>query len=62
MSQLPPEVYRLIDAALTEDQVFNDPTTQSLVPDDVRAVGMIRAKDYGVLGRAGRLHDGFPAR
>jgi nicotinate-nucleotide pyrophosphorylase (carboxylating) len=49
MSQLPPEVYRLIDAALTEDQVFNDPTTQNLVPDDVRAVGMIRAKDYGVL-------------
>ena len=49
MSQLPPEVYRLIDAALTEDQVFNDPTTQNLVPDDVRAVGMIRAKDHGVL-------------
>ena len=49
MSQLPPEVYRLIDAALTEDQVFNDPTTQSLVSDDVRAVGMIRAKDHGVL-------------
>ena len=49
MSQLPPEVCQLIDAALTEDQVFNDPTTYGLVPQEIRAVGMIRAKDQGVL-------------
>lgn len=49
MSQLPPEVYNLIDAALTEDQAFNDPTTQALVPLDVSALGMIRAKAHGVL-------------
>ena len=40
MSQLPPEVYNLIDDALSEDQAFNDPTTQALVPDGVHAVGM----------------------
>ncbi|PKB78911.1 MAG: nicotinate-nucleotide diphosphorylase (carboxylating) [SAR202 cluster bacterium Io17-Chloro-G9] len=49
MSQLPPEVCQLIDAALTEDQVFNDPTTHGLIPQEIRAVGMIRAKDLGVL-------------
>ena len=49
MSQLPPEVYNLIDAALSEDQAFNDPTTQALVPQGVRAVGMIRAKGHGML-------------
>ena len=49
MSQLPPEVYNLIDAALSEDQAFNDPTTQALVPKGLRAVGMIRVKDQGIL-------------
>ena len=49
MSQLPPEVYQLIDTALTEDQAFNDPTTEALVAPEVRAVGMIRAKAQGVL-------------
>ncbi|MCH7606857.1 MAG: nicotinate-nucleotide diphosphorylase (carboxylating), partial [Chloroflexi bacterium] len=49
MSQLPPEVHRLIDAALSEDQAFNDPTTQALVPSDITAVGMIRAKAAGIL-------------
>ncbi len=49
MSQLPPEVYNLIDAALSEDQAFNDPTTQALVPQGIRAVGMIRAKGDGML-------------
>ena len=49
MSQLPPEVYRLIDASLSEDQTFNDPTTEALVPADIRSVGMIRAKADGVL-------------
>ncbi len=30
MSQFPPEVYQLIDAAIAEDQTFNDPTSQVL--------------------------------
>ena len=49
MSQLPPEVYQLIDAALTEDQTFNDPTTNSLIPPAIQGVGMLRAKARGVL-------------
>ena len=49
MSQLPPEVYRLIDASLTEDQTFNDPTTEVLIPPEIRSVGMVRAKAEGVL-------------
>ena len=49
MSQLPPEVYRLIDASLSEDQTFNDPTTEVLVPPEIRSVGMVRAKSEGVL-------------
>ena len=52
MSQLPPEVHQLIDAALTEDQVFSDPTTMSLVPPEIMAVGMIRAKASGILAGA----------
>ena len=47
--QLPPEVFSLIDAALTEDQAFNDPTTQALVPDDIIGSGMLRAKADGIL-------------
>jgi nicotinate-nucleotide pyrophosphorylase (carboxylating) len=49
VSQLPPEVYNLIDAALSEDQAFNDPTTHALVPQGIQAVGMIRAKGNGML-------------
>ena len=49
MSQLPPEVYRLIDAALSEDETFNDPTTGLLIPPDVAGIGMLRAKAVGVL-------------
>ena len=49
MSQLPPEVYNLIDAALSEDQSFNDPTTQALIPSEIQAVGMVRAKAVGML-------------
>ena len=52
MSELPPEVFRLIDTALAEDQAFNDPTTQSLIPPDIFGVGMIRAKAQGVLAGA----------
>ena len=49
MSQLPPEVHRLIDASLSEDQTFSDPTTEALVPADIHGVGMVRAKADGVL-------------
>jgi nicotinate-nucleotide pyrophosphorylase (carboxylating) len=49
VSQLPPEVYHLIDAALSEDQTFNDPTTEALIPPEIRAVGMIRAKAASIL-------------
>ena len=52
MSQLPPEVHLLIDAALTEDQTSNDPTTQALVPPEIEGVGMVRAKARGVLAGA----------
>ena len=47
--QLPPEVLNLIDAALSEDQAFSDPTTQTLIPDGVAGNGMLRAKANGVL-------------
>ena len=49
MSQFPPEVHSLIDAAIAEDQTFNDPTTAALVPPEIRGVGMLRAKSPGVL-------------
>ncbi len=49
MSQLPPEVHRLIDAALSEDETFNDPTTGLLIPPDVAGIGALRAKAEGVL-------------
>ena len=52
MSELPPEVFRLIDAALAEDQAFSDPTTQSLLPPDIFGIGMVRAKAQGVLAGA----------
>ncbi|PKB79169.1 MAG: nicotinate-nucleotide diphosphorylase (carboxylating) [SAR202 cluster bacterium Io17-Chloro-G9] len=47
--QFPPEVHRLIDAAISEDQTFNDPTTQALVPPEIRGTGMLRAKANGIL-------------
>ena len=47
--QLPPEVLNLINAALTEDQAFNDPTTQALIPGGVVGDGILRAKAAGVL-------------
>ena len=49
MSQLPSEVYHLIDAALAEDQTSNDLTTSALISPDIRSVGWVRAKDHGVL-------------
>jgi nicotinate-nucleotide pyrophosphorylase (carboxylating) len=47
--ELPPEVHLLIDSALTEDQTFNDPTTQALVPPEIQGRGMLRAKADGIL-------------
>ena len=49
MIELPPEVHRLIESALTEDQTFNDPTTQALVPPEVQGSGVLRAKAVGVV-------------
>jgi nicotinate-nucleotide pyrophosphorylase (carboxylating) len=49
MTQFPPDVYALIDAAVAEDQTFNDPTTQAVVPPDIQGTGMLRAKANGVL-------------
>ena len=49
MIELPPEVHRLIDSALTEDQAFNDPTTQALVPPEIQGRGILRAKADGIL-------------
>ncbi|MDE2780840.1 MAG: carboxylating nicotinate-nucleotide diphosphorylase [Chloroflexota bacterium] len=49
MSQLPPEVFSLIDAALSEDETFNDPTTGLLIPPEIVGLGMLRAKAVGTL-------------
>jgi len=49
MTQFPPDVYALIDAAVAEDQTFNDPTTQAVVPPEIEGTGMLRAKAVGVL-------------
>ena len=49
MPQFPPEVHDLIDAAITEDQTFNDPTTQAVVPLEIQGTGYLRSKANGVL-------------
>jgi len=49
MSQLPPDVHALIDASVAEDQTFNDPTTQAVVPPEIQGTGWLRAKATGVL-------------
>ncbi|MDP3063125.1 MAG: carboxylating nicotinate-nucleotide diphosphorylase, partial [Chloroflexota bacterium] len=38
-----------IDQALAEDQAFNDPTTRTLIPHDLQATAVLRAKAPGVL-------------
>ena len=49
MTKFPPDVHSLIDAAVAEDQTFNDPTTQAVVPPEIQGTGMLRAKAAGVL-------------
>ena len=49
MLQHIPEVQALIDSALSEDQAFNDPTTRDIVPQDLRGMGVLKAKAAGVL-------------
>ncbi len=49
MIHLVPEVQDLIDRALAEDQTFNDPTTGSIVPADIKGIGALRSKAEGVL-------------
>ena len=39
----------MIDAAVAEDQTFNDPTTQAVVSPEIQGNGMLRAKAVGVL-------------
>ncbi len=57
--KLPPEALALIDAALTEDQAFNDPTTQALIPDSIVGDGVLRAKAPGVLAGGGVAKEVF---
>ena len=49
MIHLTPDVRDLIDRALSEDQVFNDPTTSAIIPAGLTASGVIRAEAQGVL-------------
>ena len=49
MTQFPPDVHALIDASVAEDQTFNDPTTQAVVPPEIQGTGRLRAKATGVL-------------
>ena len=49
MTEFPPDVHALNDAAVAEDQTFNDPTTQAVVPPEIQGTGMLRAKAHGVL-------------
>ena len=46
---LTPEVEHLIDQALAEDQALYDPTTSSLIPPDLKGIGVIRSEANGVL-------------
>ena len=49
MIHLHPDVQDLIERALTEDQSFSDPTTESLIPNDLKGSGVVRCKAKGIL-------------
>ncbi len=49
MLDITPEVQRLIDRALEEDQAFADATTQALIDPSIQAVGEFRAEEAGTL-------------
>ena len=49
MLDITPEVQRLIDRALEEDQAFADATTQALIDPSIQAVGEFRAEEEGTL-------------
>ena len=49
MLDITPEVQRLIDRALEEDQAFADATTQALIDPSIQAVGEFIAEEAGTL-------------
>ena len=49
MLDITPEVQRLIDRALEEDQAFADATTQALIDPSIQAVGEFIAEEEGKL-------------
>ncbi len=49
MNYVVPEVERLVDQALAEDQVFSDATTSTLIPPQLKGTGLIKPKAHGVL-------------
>ena len=49
MLRITPEIEALIDRALAEDLAIGDPTTEALIPRDMRGRARIVAKEDGVL-------------
>ncbi len=49
MLDITPEIQRLIDRALEEDQAFADATTQALIDPEIKAIGEFRAEEEGRL-------------
>ena len=49
MVEITPQIQQIIDFALFEDQVFNDPTTKALISSNDCGVGVLRAKSSGLL-------------
>ena len=49
MLEITPEIQRLIDRALEEDQAFADATTQALIDPGIQAIGEFRAEEKGKL-------------
>ena len=49
MLDITPDIRRLIDRALEEDQAFADATTQALIDPSIQAIGEFRAEELGIL-------------